>query len=406
MAVTAGSTKNEAPAGFPISDIDLFDAEVLKDSLPAFRELRELGDAAWLPRLGMFAVARYDDVQKALKASDVLVSSEGVTANEALLGEHVRKGPTGVLTQDGERHDELKQLLIAPLMPKSLQDLRGRIEQEAAQIVGEVANGEEFEAVSRLSSYLPTRIVAELVGLKVEAAQLLSWANEAFQTFGPANDEKTIAAMPHVGEFVGYALSLTRDDVVPGGWADRIFQLVEEGRISLDVGRTMIFDYATPSLDTTIAATSEMLWRLATTEGAFDAVKANPELIPGVVNEAVRLSTPIRGFTRYVKEDFPLSESVLPAGSRVFLLYASANRDERRYPNPDSFDITRNPRDQLGWGHGAHFCAGVHLSRLEMEILLGELTRRVSKIECGAPTRMVNNGMQGFKHLPLRLHQA
>lgn len=404
MTDTAALSEDKAPTDFPTSDIDLFDDEVLRDSLPAFRQLRELGDAVWLPRLGMFAVARFNDVQKALRAPDVLVSSEGVTTNREISGENVGKGPTGILTMDGKQHEELKQFLMAPLTPKALQDLRGRIEKEAAFIVGELATGEEFEAISRLASYLPTRIVADLVGLQVDSQQLLAWGAAAFQTFGPAENGKTQAALPVAGAFIGLMRGLTRKDVVPGGWADGIFALVEEGRISLDIGRSLIFDYGVPSLDTTITATGEMLYRLATEDGVFEALKAKPELIPSAVNESLRLASPIRGFTRHVRSDFALSDRVLPAGSRVFLLYGAANRDERRYPNPDQFDVTRNPRDQLAWGHGAHFCAGSHLSRLEMEVVLGELIRQVDRIECGTPTRMVHNWLQGFERLPLRLH--
>lgn len=395
------------PPGVPASDIDLFDPDVLRDPAPTFRTLRDLGDVVWLSRLGMFAAGRFADVQSALRAGDVLISSEGVTANEALLGENVAKNPTGVLTTDGQLHDDLKRLLMKPLTPRALQDLREQIRQEAASAVAALATGKEFEAMSTLASHLPTRIVADLVGLnQIGHEQLLSWASAAFQAFGPIDNARTTDALPPLAEFVAYARGLSRADVVPGGWADGVFAVAENGQISLEVARSMVFDYATPSLDTTIAATGEMLWRLATEDGAFETVKARPELIPGVVNESVRLATPIRGFTRLVASDFALSETVLPAGSRVFLLYASANRDERHYPDPDAFDLTRNPRDHLGWGYGAHYCAGVHLARLEMETLLTELVRQVRSIECGTPTRLVSNGLQGFAKLPLVLHPA
>jgi cytochrome P450 len=166
-----------------------------------------------------------------------------------------------------------------------------------------------------------------------------------------------------------------------------------------------MFDYVVPALDTTILSTGAMLHGLATVPDAFDKVRANPGLIPGVVDEAVRLATPLRGFTRLVGEDFPLSESVLPKGSRAWLLYASANLDERHYPNPDQFDVERNPRDHLGWGHGVHLCTGKHLARLEMESVLGALVRHVARIEADAPTRIVNNSAQGYATLPVRLHR-
>jgi cytochrome P450 len=87
------------------------------------------------------------------------------------------------------------------------------------------------------------------------------------------------------------------------------------------------------------------------------------------------------------------------------VLHASANRDERKYPDPDRFDLERDPRDHLGWGHGVHACSGMHLARAEMEVLLQTLLKRVESIDlAGAPTRLINNAAQGYSALPLRLH--
>jgi cytochrome P450 len=117
----------------------------------------------------------------------------------------------------------------------------------------------------------------------------------------------------------------------------------------------------------------------------------------------VRLASPLRGFTRFAKEDFAFSDTTLPAGSRVWLLNASGNRDERHYAEPDAFDIERNPRDHLGWGHGVHLCTGMHLARLEMEAILAALIARVSKMEAGEPARIINNSAQGYATLPLTM---
>jgi cytochrome P450 len=119
----------------------------------------------------------------------------------------------------------------------------------------------------------------------------------------------------------------------------------------------------------------------------------------------VRLASPIRGFTRYAATDVELGEAIIPKGSRALILFASANHDERHYPNPDEFDLRRNPRDQLGWGHGAHTCVGMHLARLEMEVLLASLVGQVARIETGAPTLARNNVLQGFEKLPATFHR-
>jgi cytochrome P450 len=403
--MTTNETSKQTFEGFPAFNGDLFDPDVLADSYPVFREIRALGDVVWAPKLNMFLVGRFRDVQLGLRSSEALVSGRGVTANSLQHGDGIRRGPTGVLTMDGEEHERSKRLLMRPLMPRALEELKDRIYREAETVVSRLANGEEFEAMSGLASHLPVSVVANLVGLN-DAGQerLLRWSLAAFDAFGPADNPRTVAALPILGEFLQYGGNVSRDVVLPGSWAAGLFDALDRGEISLDTARLMIFDYATPSLDTTIVATGEMLWRLATVDGAFEAVRADPRLIPSAVYESVRMASPIRGFTRYVERDFALSESILPQGARVFLLNASANRDERHYPEPDRFEVTRNPRDNLAWGYGKHLCVGMHLARLEMEALVGALVRSVRSIEAGDPIRLINNGLQGFRRLPLILH--
>jgi len=214
-----------------------------------------------------------------------------------------------------------------------------------------------------------------------------------------------LISAPKMMELRRYVLGLGPDTVVPGGWASRLFEAADRKELSLQEAKSMVIDYVAPALDTTILATGHMLWRLAITQGAYEKVRSDPGLIPSVVNEAVRLASPIRGFTRYASEDYPLETVLIPSGSRVLILYASANREERRYPDPDLFDVNRNPRDHVGWGHGPHSCVGMHLARLEMEVLLKALVDRVETIEVGAPELAWNNVLQGFKTLPTRFRR-
>jgi cytochrome P450 len=192
--------------------------------------------------------------------------------------------------------------------------------------------------------------------------------------------------------------------VIPGGWADGAFEAAERGQISRAEAHSMIIDYVAPSLDTTILATAHMVHQLAWQPGAFDALKQDPSLITNAVHESVRHGSPIRGFTRFAASDFEIGGIVIPKDARALILYASANRDERKYADPDKFDVTRGARDHVGWGHGPHVCAGMHLARLEMECLLRALTRHVSRIETQEPTPILNNVLQGFKTLPARFH--
>jgi cytochrome P450 len=213
-----------------------------------------------------------------------------------------------------------------------------------------------------------------------------------------------LRALPSLLDLRRYATNLTRENVMPGGWADGVFEAAERGQIAPEEAHAMIIDYVAPSLDTTILATGHMIWLLAKHADAFDAVKQDPSLITNTVHEAVRLASPIRGFTRYAAADTEIGDALIPKDARVLILYASANRDERKYADPDKFDVTRGARDHVAWGHGPHVCAGMHLARLEMECLLRALTRHVDRIEAGHGAPILNNVLQGFKTLPARFH--
>jgi cytochrome P450 len=213
-----------------------------------------------------------------------------------------------------------------------------------------------------------------------------------------------LKAVPQLLGLLGYIGKLNRDQVMPGGWAARLFDAAERGDLTRAEANAMVIDYVGPALDTTILATGHMLWRLAVTPGSYDALRADPKLIPGIVNESVRLSSPIKSFTRLAAADYDAGGTVIPKGSRVAVLFASANRDARHYERPDTFDVTRNPRDHVGWGHGPHVCVGMHLARLEMELLLEALVTHVGRIEVGAPKMIRNNVLQGFAALPATFH--
>jgi cytochrome P450 len=390
------------PAKRPTFSEDLYSRSHLRAPYPAYRRLRDIGPAAWMPRRRLWAISRFVDVRAALRADTVLISGKGVAANTLVNG--VENPLT--LTSDGEAHSRRRQVLIQPVTPTPLKVLRPRLEATADRLVGGLANGETFDAMTSFASHLPVTVVADLVGLNAAGrAKMLTWAAATFNVLGVVN-VRGLAAMPRVLELGRYIRALSRAAVEPDGWAALLFDAADRGELSPEEAQAMVLDYVAPALDTTILATGHMLWLLATTPGAYEAVRRDPGLIPGVVNEALRLSSPIRGFTRLAVKPYEMDGVTIPPGDRVLVLYASANRDERHYANPDLFDIRRNPRDQVGWGHGAHTCVGMHLARLEMEILLNSLVARVERIEVDAPTPAWNNVLQGFQQLPARFFRA
>lgn len=379
---------------------DIYARTALLDPLPHFKAIRDLGPAVWLPKYKLWAIGRFDDIRTALRASDKLISGKGVAANKFVND----RSKDVTLAADGADHQRRRSTLIKPLTPGPLKDLTQRIQTEADSLIARLKSAKTFDAMPTFASHLPVSIVADLVGLKPEGREnMLRWAAGTFQALGPMN-WRMLRAVPTLLDLQRYVKTLDRAHVVPGGWADQIFAAADAGTLSRHEAKAMIIDYVAPSLDTTILASGKMLWYLAQNPDVFAAVKQDHALIANVVFESVRLASPIRGFTRLAAEDFELEGATIPKGARALVLFASGNRDERKYANPDAFDVTRNARDNVAWGHGPHVCVGMHLARLEMECLLRALSEQVDRIEVGTPEPFINNVLQGFKSLPATFH--
>lgn len=203
-----------------------------------------------------------------------------------------------------------------------------------------------------------------------------------------------------------YGASLVRDgNVLPGSLGASVLEARDRGEIDDEQCMMLMLDYLAPSLDTTISAVGSAIWLFGTHPDQWERVRAAPELIPNAVQEIVRLESPIRGFGRLAAADTEIGGVPVPGGSRVLVLYAAANRDERHFADPDTFDVGRpEAPEQLGFGYGEHGCAGQGLAKLEIQALLTALARTVTRFELGEPERSLNNLIRAFGSLPVRVH--
>ena len=393
--------KIAAASSVPVYDVDIYAEAVILDPYDHYRAIRDLGPAVWLSASEVWVMGRYTDVVAALRDHRRFSSARGVAVSEAT--NRIALGTT--ISSDPPRHDELRKLIAAPLTPGAVASLRPQIAAAAEELVERLCASGRFDAATDLAQHLPMTIVSHMVGLPEAGREnMLSWAAATFDLFGPEN-ARTIAARPIVADMRAYAASLAaRDKVKTASWADRLLDHVDSGAIPLEQFSTLLRDYLGPSLDTTIFATSSLIWLFAQHPEQWKLVRSDPKLIRNAINEAVRLESPIRGFTRSLTEDVDLDGTVMPKGARVLLLYASANRDDRKWERPEEFDVRRRVVDQVGFGFGVHSCAGMHLARLEIECLVEALIPRVERFELGEPVRAVNNTLRGFASLPVSVY--
>lgn len=387
----------------PVYAADLFDEAALRAPYEHYRRLRALGPVARLASPDLYVLARYDEVRDALRSPEALISGKGVGFSPQF---NTPGGPN-LLQSDGEQHERMKREVLRPLNVGALKPHRALFKEIIAARVDALVDRGPFEAMAGLARVLPLQAISVLVGLpEAGRAAMLDWAAATFNALGP-EDARYDADFALIREAFGYIRAQGRETVRAGSWAHALFDAVDAGRLSEAEARGAISAYTLPSLDTTILAKGHLLHLLARSPDQWRLLREDPNLIPNAVQESLRHSSVIRWFSRVAVQDYPVGDHVVPEGARVMLIYPSANRDERRFAEPDRFDIRReDARAQLAFGNGTHMCGGQHLARLEMEVMVEALVERCATIAAGEPEVGANRGLYGFTGLSLDLRSA
>jgi cytochrome P450 len=391
--------KAALPAGVPVYDIEYYSDEVIRAPWHHYAAMRDLGEVIFIPSLGNYAVTRYAECRQVLENWRVFSSAQGLSGDK--IGCDFFVGASNI-TNDPPLHDQIRAVMQRPLIPKALKSFRGVIEHEAAGLIERLVERREFDGMADLASYLPVTLVKDLVGLPDEGREnMLGWAAGAFDITGIQNERgrKGVETVSAMQKWV--LANVTADKAVPGSLTGRVRDMIDNGEIPEDWFLRIMNDYITPALDTTISATGHLIYHLGKNPDQWELLKQDPTLIAGAINEALRMNAPIRSFSRTTTCDYEIAGVLLPKDARVMVIYASANRDNRKYPDPDTFNIRRPNSDHLGFGYGIHSCVGKHLAKLEIQVLIEELVKHVDRIEVGEPTMALNNTIHAYATLPV-----
>jgi cytochrome P450 len=387
----------------PSLDVDLFTDRALTDPYPIYRQLRQTAAAVYLPGHDLWALPRYEQVKAALSDWQAFSSEDGVCVEPAF--NEFYRGT--VLQSDPPLHDRLRNVLAPRMTPRALSDVKGGIEQRASDLVSSLVDRGSFDAITDLAAIFPVSVVADLVGLPGEERdQLLERADASFNLFGPDNPraQASLGAFPDTFAYVNtYA---TRERLAPGSFGAAIYAAADAGQIEPEQCIPLLLAYLFAGMDTTVNAIGHLIWLLGRHPDQWQILREDPSRVSAALEEGLRLETPVQAFVRGVRKDFTADGVTVPAGSRVLLLYGSANRDERRWENPTVFDVRRNPVGHLAFGYGTHNCAGQGLARLEAAALIGAFVRQVESISLGEPARRLNNALRGLASLPVTVTPA
>ena len=389
------------PADVPTTDADLFSHALALDPYPTYRALRDQARVIRVPAHDFWLITRYDDVRAGIGDWETFTSAQGV----ALLEQFNAPMLGSILATDPPEHEVHRSVLAEQLSPRALRALRETVTGQVAAIVDGLLGSDGFDAVPDLCQQIPLQVVTELVGLPPEGREvLLSGADAIFSTFGPltptveARMERFIAYSAFMGRFTDASL------LRPGSWGADIFAAVDSGRLTERAGFGLMTSFLVAGMDTTSNGLSALLRAFATMPEVWAAVQEDTARLPAIFEEVLRLESPVQGFFRVATRDVDLGDAVVPAGDRVLFHFGMANRDERHYPDAETFQIDRNPLDHLAFGYGVHSCAGQGLARLEARALADVLVERVALVELtGDPVLHVNPVVRGLGSLPVRL---
>lgn len=394
-------------ADCPTLDVDPYALENLRDPYPLYERLREAGPVVHLPRHGVWAMARYEQVKSTLNRPEQFCSSAGAGLTN-FRKERPWRTPSLLLENDPPAHSHYRGIITTVLSRQVLKELRPRFEAVAEPLIDDLVSRGAFDAVTDLAQVFPLKVFPDAVGVDEAAREhLLLYGDMAFNAFGPRNDLLS-ESMKKVEPVVAYIGSrCQRSALRPDGLGSRIFDAVDAGKVSEADASLLVRSLLTAGVDTTVSALSASLMLLAQNPEQWQMLRQKPELARPAFEEAMRLESPVQTFFRTTTEAIVLEGVPIPEGEKVLMFLGSANRDPRRWSQPDQFDIARNTTGHVAFGGGIHGCVGQLIARLEGEIILSALARRIRSIEIAGPPRIhPNNTLRTWSSIPVRVMAA
>jgi cytochrome P450 PksS len=380
----------------------------LRAEAPVYRVILPTGETGWL-------VTRYDDVATVLKDERFLKNAE-----TAMTPEQAARQPwfrtlfkslkRNLLEVDPPDHTRLRALVTKAFSPRLVEQMRERIQRLTDQLLDGIHGLDRIDLIHDYALPIPTTIIAEMLGVPVEDRHRFHrWSKALFAA--STSTWSLLKAIPSVWLFQRYLRGFIRkrraqprDDLTSA-----LVQAEEAGdALSEHELVAMIFLLLVAGHETTVNLVGNGMLALLEHPDQLERLRNDPGLIKPAIEELLRYASPVEMATeRYACEDVSLAGVTIPRGEIVFAVIASANRDERQFPDPDTLDITREPNKHLSFGLGAHFCLGATLARLEGQIAISRLLRRVPDLRLGVRPDQLRwrTGLilRGLEALPLAL---
>ncbi|HKP07870.1 MAG TPA: cytochrome P450 [Microbacterium sp.] len=399
--MTDATTRGE---GVVSSDIDPFSDEALADPWPVEEALRETAGVVWLEKHGVYACARFDEVHRILADSETFSSAAGVGMWDIRSGPYAR-GRAQLLEMDPPDHTRYRSVHNKVLNPGFVRGLKDEFGASARDLVAPLIGAGTIDGIRDIAVPYPLSVFPDMIGVAEEGREnLLPAAALTFNDFGP--DNEVLARSREAGQQAQQWLiaQASPGAARPGGVAEKIHEVGAASGLEPSDTLSLVFGLLSAGLDTTMHGLGWALHFLATNPDQWQKLKDDPSLARSAFEEAVRLGSPVKWFGRHTTREVQLGDAVIPADSHVIVFLGAANRDPRKWDDPERYDILRTTSGHVGFGAGVHSCVGQMVARMEGQSLLGTLATEVDRIELrGEPTYDISNSLRGLHTLPVAL---
>ncbi len=402
------------PQGFDPTDPDINHVNLPYEE---FAELRATAPVFWIEQKpeayagfenspGYWAISKHEEVAAVSKNSKDFSTHENgaiIRFSPDMTREQVEVQSVMLINQDPPQHTRYRQIISRGFTPRSINALREELDKRSRQIITEAMERGKGNFVEEIAAELPLQAIADFLGVPQEdRSKLFDWSNQML-----AYDDPDYNADPELAaaEILGYFMAMA-DDRRNNPQDDLVTKL-----ITADVDGHALGDDEFGYFTIILTVAGNETTRNAITHG-MNAFFENPdqwelykrERPEGAVDEIIRWATPVSVFQRTALRDTEVGGQEVKKGERVGLFYASANFDADVFENPDTFDITRNPNPHLSFGgHGAHYCIGANLARMEVDLIFNAIADQMPDISlAGEPQRLRSGWLNGIKHLPVR----
>ncbi len=392
----------------PVTDFDPYADAVLDDPYPHYERLRELGPIFYLSRYGAYGLARHAEIDSVLRDSATFCSSAGV----GLANFHVEtpwRKPSIILEADPPLHGRTRKVVAGLLAPANINKLRVTMEREAELLVDRVLAKGHIDAVPDLCAAFPLKVFADAVGIPREGREefLLPYGDMVFNAFGPVNERFKVCLDKAQGAIAWIAEVCKRENLTHDGLGAQLYAAADQGLLDPEEAPMLVRTLLSAGLDTTVFTLCNAMICFAREPEQWATLHAQPTMARQALEEVLRFESTFHSFYRTTTREVEVAGVALPKEQKICVFIGSANRDPRRWPDAHKFDVNRKANGNLAFGTGVHGCAGQMIARLEGEVLLGALARRVKSLRLeAAPVIHYNNSVRGYDSMPVSLLAA